>query len=53
MNIIFNGKEEELTTLLKELPPLSDGISVQINGPIKDDNYNSVYLGEWDFQKYL
>ena len=43
--------EEELTTLLKELPPLSDGISVQINGPIKDDNYNSVYLGEWDFSK--
>ena len=45
--------EEELTTLLNEYPPLSDGITVQINGPINDENYNSTYLGEWDFSKNM
>jgi hypothetical protein len=45
--------EEELTTLLKEYPPLSDGVIVSINGPIIDKSSQSIYLGEWDFTKNL
>ena len=43
--------EEELTKLLNEYPPLNDGITVNINGPLKDASTQSIYLGEWDFQK--
>ena len=45
--------QEELTTLLKEYPPLSDNVKVKINGPVQDNNIQSVYLGEWDFKKNL
>ena len=42
--------EEELTKLLNEYSPLTDGITVSINGPVKDIMTQSVYLGEWDFK---
>ena len=42
--------EEELTKLLYLYPPLTDNITVSINGPIKDASTQSIYLGEWDFK---
>ena len=44
-------QEEELESLLKEYPPLNDGVILKINGPKKDCNTHSIYLGEWDFSK--
>ena len=35
--------KEELDTLIKEYPPLNDGINVIIQGPIQYDNNNSFY----------
>ena len=43
--------KEELTNLLNEYPPLADNIIISINGPLKDYNTQSVYLGEWDSNK--
>ena len=45
------SQEEEYEKLIKEYPPLNDGINVRINGPIKDIKNNSIYYGEWDFTK--
>ena len=50
-NIEQENIKEELETLLKEYPPLYDGIILKINGPIKDNKYHYTYLGEWDFSK--
>ena len=44
-------REEELDNLLKEYPPLNDGVILKINGPLKDTITHSIYLGEWDFEK--
>ena len=45
--------QEEFDKLTKEYPPLNDGIIVSKNGPLIDKNTQSVYLGEWDFNKNL
>ena len=50
-NLILEIPKEELTTLMKEYPPLSDNVKVSLNGPIIDKNTKSVYLGEWDYNK--
>jgi hypothetical protein len=41
--------EEELNKLMKEYPPLKDGVKVEINGPLMFENNNAIYFGEWDF----
>ena len=50
-NIIIT--EDELTSLLKNYPPLNDGIQVELISPIEYPTNNTVYCGEWDKERNI
>ena len=45
--------DEELSTLLKNYPPLNDNVHVEIISPIEYPSNNIIYYGEWDIENNI